>query len=252
MTAHYRSGNVWWVDTFFDTTRSRQKHSIINIQLKHVHSGGDPWERGQNIFMTGGGNGNITLTILKAHKSSHYSSVYSDTEILDYFRPKKSPISGHWARHLSIFIFYFIFVVLWNDVQLQPKLLDRFEFWRAFSQRVWTFVQCVWEIWSGFNNRVHIITFISLIKQTKTRHHTNFKSGGPETSDVLFGLRHTFEKLSAPHKGLHPIKVHTPENLIVRVISWLGWFWREAIFLQRTSSMAYKRVYKSNFKTVLQ
>ena len=41
--------------------------------------------------------------------------------------PKNYPVSG--IR--TVVIFYFFFYLLWNDVQLQPKLLDWLEFWRA-------------------------------------------------------------------------------------------------------------------------
>ena len=87
--------------------------------------------------------------------------------------------------------FSFLFLGLWNDVQLQPNVL--FFFFFFFHIGVWTFawfvrpllvtILYVWEIWSGSNNRVYMYP---LAKTKQACHHTDFEADlWPETTDFL-------------------------------------------------------------------
>ena len=104
----------------------------------------------------------------------YFCSVYIYISLI--LRPTNK-IFRFLVSDLPVCIFSFICCV-----QLQPKLLDRFEFCRAvfeqlFHAGVWMFARfvrpllatilCVWEIWSGSNNRVYMYLPISLVVNKK-------------------------------------------------------------------------------------
>ena len=98
---------------------------------------------------------------------------------------KKSSVSGFLTYFFSSFFW------LWNDVQLQPKLLDGLEFCRTVLNDFFTFkrpllstILYVWGIWSGSNNHVYIyhVHVFHWLANKKAGHRTDFEADKwPET-----------------------------------------------------------------------